>query len=85
MSLKGSAKGKVLRGSINKLYELRGYSAYEIAVIHGFEGTEEEWLASECKGEKGDPGNDYILTESDKTEIANTVLASLPEWTGGSY
>lgn len=25
---------------------LRGYSAYEIAVQHGFEGTEEEWLAS---------------------------------------
>lgn len=25
---------------------LRGYSAYEIAVQHGFVGTEEEWLAS---------------------------------------
>lgn len=25
---------------------LRGYSAYEIAVQNGFEGTEEEWLAS---------------------------------------
>ena len=24
----------------------RGYSAYEIAVQHGFEGTEEDWLAS---------------------------------------
>lgn len=24
----------------------RGYSAYEIAVKHGYEGTEEEWLAS---------------------------------------
>lgn len=30
-----------------------GLSAYEIAVRHGFEGTEEEWLAS-LKGEKGD-------------------------------
>lgn len=30
-----------------------GLSAYEIAVMHGFEGSEEEWLAS-LKGEKGD-------------------------------
>lgn len=32
-----------------------GASAYEIAVAHGFEGTEEEWLAS-LKGDKGDTG-----------------------------
>lgn len=30
------------------------YSAYGIAVKHGFEGTEEEWLAS-LKGDQGDP------------------------------
>lgn len=34
---------------------IRGYSAYEIAVQNGFEGTEEEWLAS-LKGERGDQG-----------------------------
>ena len=34
-----------------------GYSAYRIAVMHGFEGTEEEWLAS-LKGEPGEPGVD---------------------------
>lgn len=33
-----------------------GASAYEIALEHGFEGTEEEWLAS-LKGEKGDKGD----------------------------
>ena len=35
-----------------------GASAYEIAVKHGFEGTEEEWLESlqGPKGEKGDRG-----------------------------
>ena len=33
-----------------------GKSAYEIAVDNGFEGTEEEWLAS-LKGAKGDTGN----------------------------
>ncbi len=29
-----------------KIETYRGYSAYEIAVQHGFEGTEEDWLAS---------------------------------------
>ena len=47
MSLTGNATaGKVLRGKINGLETLKGYSAYEIALIHGFEGTEEEWLRS---------------------------------------
>lgn len=46
MSLTGKAEGKILRGKINRLDELRGYSAYEIALIHGFKGTEEEWLES---------------------------------------
>ena len=46
MSLTGNAEGKTLRGKINRLDELRGYSAYEVALINGFEGTEEEWLTS---------------------------------------
>jgi len=33
-----------------------GKSAYELAVEHGFEGTEEEWMASFQKGETGDTG-----------------------------
>lgn len=33
-----------------------GLSAYEIAVKHGFVGTEEEWVNSFQKGEQGDPG-----------------------------
>lgn len=47
MSLKGNAENNyVLRGKIHKLNTLQGYSAYEVAVINGFTGTEEEWLAS---------------------------------------
>lgn len=55
-----------------------GESAYDIAVANGFDGTEEEWLASL----KGDP---YNLTATDKTEMVNLVLAALPTWQGGSY
>lgn len=39
---------------------LRGYSAYEVAVQNGFEGTEQEWLES-LKGQ---------ITEEDKDVIA---------------
>ena len=72
MSLKGSATQKQnLRGSINKLVELRGYSAYEIALIYGYKGTEEEWLAS-LKGEKPIKGIDYFTPE-DVRYIVNEV------------
>ena len=47
MSLVGNASAeKLLRGNINSLKAIKGYSAYEIALIYGFEGTEEEWLDS---------------------------------------
>lgn len=36
----------ILRGTIVNPDVIRGKSAYEIAVMHGFEGTEEEWLES---------------------------------------
>lgn len=42
-----------VNGAISRPITTQGYSAYEIALIHGFKGTEEEWLAS-LKGEKGD-------------------------------
>lgn len=49
-------------------------SAYAIAQAHGFVGTEEEWLESL----HGKDGNDYILTDNDKSEICDLVLAALP-------
>lgn len=75
-----------------------GLSAYEIALQHGFEGTEEEWLAS-LKGADGivgkdgadgkdgytpEKGKDYF-TEEDKSELVADVLNALPVWQGGEY
>lgn len=58
-SLSGSlAAGESLSGSL-AVSMLQGKSAYEVAVANGFEGTEEEWLAS-LKGEKGDQGQQGI-------------------------
>lgn len=54
LSSTGSLVGQLTLGGGGEKGE-RGYSAYEIAVQHGYVGTEEEWLAS-LKGEQGDPG-----------------------------
>ena len=37
------------------------------------------------KGDPGVPGEDYVLTEADKSEIANLVLASIPVGDEVSY
>lgn len=42
----------VLRGAVFAPKAINGKSAYEIAVMHGFDGTEEEWLES-LHGEGG--------------------------------
>lgn len=39
-----------------------GLSAYEIAAIYGFSGTEEEWLLS-LQGKEGEPGKDGAVPE----------------------
>ena len=60
MSTKGKAKSYIkLRGSLSIPYTIQGDSAYEVAVKNGFDGTEEEWLAS-LKGETGEPGKDGL-------------------------
>lgn len=63
MSLKGSVSGEntitgrisnkqSLSASAEKINVIKGESAYQLAVVHGFRGTEEEWLES-LKGANG--------------------------------
>ena len=63
--------------------DIEGTESFDI--LNGVDGKDGE------KGEKGDKGdkcedvkdcNDYILTDADKTEIANTVVALLPKYEG---
>ncbi|AYH91854.1 tail fiber protein [Lactobacillus phage Sabazios] len=46
-----------------------GLSAYQIAVINGYKGSQAEWLTSlvgetGLKGEKGDPGKDFRIVKT---------------------
>ncbi|MFP7287989.1 hypothetical protein SFC15_17380 [Shouchella clausii] len=59
-----------------------GKSAYEIAVDNGYEGTEEEWIAS-LKGPKGDPGADGFPTEQQWDDLVARV-DTLESEVGGS-
>lgn len=57
MNLEGNLTSKqALQGDLSAQYGTRGLSAYEVALSFGFEGTEEEWLAS-LQGKKGDKGD----------------------------
>lgn len=68
MSLKGSAKERnVIRGSVRALKTINGKSAYEIAVLEGFAGTQKEWLDS-LKGKDGEDGVD-----------GNVIVGDLPQ------
>ena len=82
MGVTGSIKGGSLHGSINRLYELQGYSAYEVAVINGFDGTEEEWLAS-LRGDKGDPG-EVIHTDADQNVLDDVFAKKNPIYNAGT-
>jgi hypothetical protein len=65
MSLTGKTEAeKLLRGKISKL-DVIYTDTYEIAVKNGFEGTVDEWLES----------LKYVLTDADKEELVEQVLA----------
>lgn len=52
--LKGDTEWKFI-SDLSGAQGIQGLSAYQVAVQHGFEGTEDEWLIS-LKGEKGETG-----------------------------
>lgn len=76
----------------------KGDSAYEVARANGFRGTEAEWLES-IRGQDGTvsfndltaaqkeslKGDDYVLTEADKQEIALLTLDLIPDAEEVSY
>ena len=53
-----------------------GKSAYELALEHGFEGTEEEWLES-LKGEPGEKGAKGDSVKGDKGDKGNGIKSAV--------
>ena len=78
MAIKGNIEGQAIQGDINRLYELRGYSAYEVAVLNGYAGTKEQWLASL----KGDPG-EVIHTDADGAVLDDVFAKKSPVYKAG--
>jgi hypothetical protein len=74
-------KTKTLRGNVGSIFAVDGQdgkSAYEVALDNGFEGTEEEWLAS-LKGEKGETGLsewDHVITDAEDFTTENLATMS---------
>jgi hypothetical protein len=71
--IKGTvATNGTLNGTLQGIYGKDGLSAYEIALQNGFDGTEQEWIASlkgeqgiqGIQGEKGDTGNSGVYVGS---------------------
>lgn len=50
--------------------------------VKGDPFTYEDFTPEQLEALKGKDGKDYVLTEADKTEIANTVVALLPKYEG---
>lgn len=87
MSIAGKVNGEhELQCSLSGIKEIRGSisgvrvihtDAYEVALRNGFKGTVDEWFATL----KGDPGNDYVLTDADKQDIAEQAagLVDVPD------
>lgn len=83
MSLKGKAIGNMIVGKASNLKQTQGLSAYEVAVVNGFDGTEEEWLASlkAASNEEDIQRIVEMLSQSAKAKIGYVqILAS--KWVG---
>ena len=85
------SKADYIKNKPTDMEVVRGYSAYQVAVMNGFKGSEEAWLLSlnGPAGEAGPAGADGVTpkkgvdyyTEADKEEIVQEVLAQVPEVT----
>ena len=65
-------KGDYIKDKPTELEPVRGYSAYQVAVMNGFEGTEAEWLES-LKADSSVIVQEILKDESFETIIQEAV------------
>lgn len=78
----GTLRGKIsfpgsLHGTLSGLEMIQGYSAYEVAVINGFEGTQEEWLESLKCGAQEAADNANAAADRANTSAENADNATV--------
>lgn len=81
--LKGNTEWKFI-SDLSGAQGIQGLSAYQVAVQHGFEGTEAEWLISlkgekgetGPKGDKGDPSSDASVTKQNVEAVLTGDITS---------
>ena len=84
----------VLKGTVVNPEKIYGLSAYEIAVAHGFDGTEEEWLESlsdkaslkaeeEIKAEKQEALDAIEEKRAELVELYDSYIGEVDELVGG--
>ena len=54
-------------------------------VVDGATGSQGAQGIQGPQGVQGPQGEDYVLTEQDKADIADLVIAGMPVWSGGDY
>lgn len=76
--INGTKTDKVAIGQDGE-YAGQGLSAYEIACLEGFEGSQAEWVASLVgeKGEKGDTGENGAAADNVVTTVVNDCITSV--------
>ena len=67
--------GGVSRETVQKMIDDAGGVSDEEVKTTVEEALTQAKESGDFKGDKGDPGDDYILTEADKTEIAEEAAA----------
>jgi lysophospholipase L1-like esterase len=78
MSTTGKAESYIeLKGSLSLPDAITGKSAYEIAVMHGFDGTEEEWLLHLERAQAEEVEEAAEQAKTDISEAKKTMLSEI--------
>jgi hypothetical protein len=61
------------------------YFVTDLSGAQGMKGPQGPEGKQGPRGDTGPKGDSYVLTDADRDEIYNRVMAGLPTWEGGSY
>ena len=80
-----SASGTTSADLKGDAFVYEDFTDAQLEALKGKAFTYEDFTPEQLEALKGKDGNDYVLTDADKSNIADVVLSKLPVWNGGSY